>query len=81
MAIKPSSRERPLLSFKSQPDSIVIEFGDGVYGEYGVMKILQDKEIQKILLRTSAVHMTQWVRKIGKFVLTLEHLFILFPDQ
>ena len=70
-----------MLSFKSQPDSIVIEFGDGVYGEYGVMKILQDKEIQKILLRTSAVHMTQWVRKIGKFVLTLEHLFILFPDQ
>lgn len=32
---------------KSKPDYIVIEFGDGVYGEYGVMKILQDKEIQK----------------------------------
>lgn len=32
---------------KSQPDFIVIEFGDGVYGEYGVIKILKDKEIRK----------------------------------
>lgn len=32
---------------KNKPDYIVIEFGDGVYGEYGVMKILKDKEIQK----------------------------------
>ncbi len=30
-----------------KPDYIVIEFGDGVYGEYGVMKTLQDKQIQK----------------------------------
>lgn len=28
------------------PDYIMIEFGDGVYGEYGVMSILKDKEIQ-----------------------------------
>lgn len=32
---------------KSNPDYIVIELGDGVYGEYGVMDILKDKEIQK----------------------------------
>ena len=28
------------------PDYIVVEFGDGVYGEYGVMGILKDSEIQ-----------------------------------
>ncbi|MBI2463385.1 hypothetical protein HYV57_00315 [Candidatus Peregrinibacteria bacterium] len=33
-----------------QPHCIVIEFGDGVYGEYGVMKILKDKEIQKNII-------------------------------
>lgn len=32
---------------KEKPDYIVIEFGDGVYGEYGVMDILKDPEIQK----------------------------------
>ena len=32
---------------KGRPDYIVIEFGDGVYGEYGVMDILKDPEIQK----------------------------------
>lgn len=32
---------------EGKPDYIVIEFGDGVYGEYGVLKTLQDKEIQK----------------------------------
>ncbi|EKD92985.1 MAG: hypothetical protein ACD_28C00284G0002 [uncultured bacterium] len=30
-----------------KPDVIVIEFGDGVFGEYGVMEILKDPEIQK----------------------------------
>lgn len=35
---------------KGQPNFIVIEFGDGVYGEYGVMKILKDKEIQKNII-------------------------------
>ena len=39
-----------LASFK--PDYIVIEFGDGVFGEYGVMDALKDKEIQKLI----AVH-------------------------
>lgn len=34
-----------LSTFK--PNFIVIEFGDGVYGEYGVMDSLKDKEIQK----------------------------------
>lgn len=29
------------------PDFIVIEFGDGIYGEYGVKAILEDREIQK----------------------------------
>lgn len=31
---------------QGNPDFIVVEFGDGVYGEYGVMKILKDPEIQ-----------------------------------
>ncbi len=32
---------------KKTLDFIVIEFGDGVFGEYGVIDILKDKEIQK----------------------------------
>ena len=40
-----------------QPNYIVIEFGDGILGEYGVMDILKDKEIQKIPLFISAVRM------------------------
>lgn len=32
------------------PDYIVIEFGDGVYGEYGVQKVLEDKEIQQNII-------------------------------
>ncbi|MFA4815081.1 MAG: hypothetical protein WC924_02860 [Candidatus Gracilibacteria bacterium] len=40
-----------------KPDYIVIEFGDGVYGEYGVMEILKDKEIQKnIVLHIGCAH-------------------------
>lgn len=35
---------------QKNPDYIVIEFGDGMYGEYGVRKILQDKEIQKNII-------------------------------
>lgn len=31
---------------QKKPDYIVIEFGDGVFGEYGVMKMIKDKEIQ-----------------------------------
>ncbi len=31
---------------KSNPDYIVIEFGDGIYGEYGVLALLSDPEIQ-----------------------------------
>lgn len=39
------------------PDYIVIEFGDGVFGEYGVMDILKDKEIQKnIIAHVGAAH-------------------------
>lgn len=30
-----------------KPNYIVIEFGDGIFGEYGVLDILKDKEIQK----------------------------------
>lgn len=30
-----------------KPDAIVLEFGDGIYGEYGVEFMLKDKEIQK----------------------------------
>lgn len=32
---------------KSKPDAIIIEFGDGLMGRYGVDAILQDKEIQE----------------------------------
>ncbi|MFH1720563.1 MAG: hypothetical protein ABH856_03085 [Patescibacteria group bacterium] len=32
---------------KGAPDFIIIEFGDGVFGEYGVMDILKDPEIQQ----------------------------------
>ncbi len=32
------------------PDYIVIEFGDGVFGEYGVLEILKDKEIQSVIV-------------------------------
>jgi len=32
---------------KKNADFIVVEFGDGVFGEYGVMDILKDKEIQQ----------------------------------
>jgi hypothetical protein len=35
---------------EKKPDYIVIEFGDGVYGEYGVQKVLEDKEIQKNII-------------------------------
>jgi len=32
---------------KSEPDAIIIEFGDGVMGKYGVAHILNDPQIQK----------------------------------
>ncbi len=32
---------------KNDPDAIIIEFGDGVMGKYGVLPILKDPEIQK----------------------------------
>lgn len=32
---------------KSEPDAIIIEFGDGLMGKYGVAHILNDPEIQK----------------------------------
>ena len=35
---------------KGSPDYIVIEFGDGVYGEYGVMSCLKDPEIQQNII-------------------------------
>ncbi|MFA5820558.1 MAG: hypothetical protein WC873_00350 [Candidatus Gracilibacteria bacterium] len=42
---------------KDRPDFIVIEFGDGVYGEYGVTDILSDVEIQKnILIHIGCAH-------------------------
>jgi len=31
---------------KSKPDAIIVEFGDGLMGKYGVKAILQDKQIQ-----------------------------------
>lgn len=42
---------------KEKPDYIVIEFGDGIFGEYGVMDILKDKEIQKrVVAHIGAAH-------------------------
>lgn len=35
---------------KDKPDYLVIEFGDGIFGEYGVLEILKDKEIQKNII-------------------------------
>jgi len=35
---------------KNNPDFIVIEFGDGILGEYGVMDILKDKQIQSNII-------------------------------
>lgn len=35
---------------KGNPDFIVIEFGDGIFGEYGVMSCLKDKEIQQNII-------------------------------
>lgn len=32
---------------KGEPDAIMVEFGDGVLGRYGVMPILRDAEIQR----------------------------------
>lgn len=32
------------------PDYIVIEFGDGVFGEYGVLEVLKDREIQELIV-------------------------------
>ncbi|HBR68169.1 MAG TPA: hypothetical protein DEA55_02210 [Rhodospirillaceae bacterium] len=32
---------------KKDPDAIMVEFGDGLLGRYGVMPLLKDKEIQK----------------------------------
>ncbi|MCF8495062.1 MAG: hypothetical protein K9G62_00160 [Alphaproteobacteria bacterium] len=32
---------------KGRPDAIVVEFGDGLMGRYGVRPILEDREIQK----------------------------------
>lgn len=32
---------------KSKPDAIIVEFGDGLLGKYGVAAILKDKQIQK----------------------------------
>ncbi|MBL4694127.1 hypothetical protein JKY72_02055 [Candidatus Gracilibacteria bacterium] len=32
------------------PDFIVIEFGDGIYGEYGVMDVLKDPQIQQYVV-------------------------------
>jgi hypothetical protein len=32
---------------KDKPDAIIVEFGDGILGNYGVMPILRDRQIQK----------------------------------
>ena len=32
---------------KGEPDAIIVEFGDGLMGKYGVLSILQDPQIQK----------------------------------
>jgi hypothetical protein len=32
---------------RNKPDAIIVELGDGIIGKYGVVQILEDKEIQK----------------------------------
>jgi hypothetical protein len=32
---------------KDKPDAIIVEFGDGILGNYGVLPIMRDKQIQK----------------------------------
>lgn len=57
----------------TKPDYIMIEFGDGVFGEYGVMQILQDPEIQKRIMAhvgcahdpMGAVKLAEVCEKIG----------------
>jgi hypothetical protein len=42
---------------KENPDFIIVEFGDGVFGEYGVMNILKNREIAKnIALHIGCAH-------------------------
>jgi hypothetical protein len=40
----------------SQPDAIIVEFGDGILGRYGVLPILKDPQIQK------NVRLASWLR-------------------
>ena len=42
---------------QDNPDYIIIEFGDGVFGEYGVLDILKDPEMQnKTIAHIGAAH-------------------------
>ncbi|MBI5411751.1 hypothetical protein HZA43_01085 [Candidatus Peregrinibacteria bacterium] len=55
------------------PDYIVIEFGDGIYGEYGVLDILKDPQIQAAIIAhigcahdpVGAVKLAEVCREIG----------------
>lgn len=58
---------------KEKPDFIIVELGDGIFGEYGVMEILKDKEVQAHISAhigcagdpMSAMEMYQVCRRIG----------------
>ncbi|MBU1151303.1 hypothetical protein KJ632_00575 [Patescibacteria group bacterium] len=52
---------------EGKPDFIIIEFGDGVFGEYGVMDILKDKEISKhIAFHVGCAHDPMGAVKLGE---------------
>lgn len=52
---------------EGDPDFIVIEFGDGVFGEYGVMGILKDSEIQQnIVFHLGCAHDPMGAMKLSE---------------
>lgn len=58
---------------KEKPDYIIVELGDGIFGEYGVMETLKDKEFQQHMSAhvgcasdpMGAVELYQVCRRIG----------------
>lgn len=52
---------------EESPDFIIIEFGDGVFGEYGVMDILKDPEIQQnIVFHVGCAHDPMGAAKLAE---------------
>jgi hypothetical protein len=52
---------------EKNPDFIIIEFGDGIFGEYGVRSILEDKEIQEnIVAHVGCAHDPMGASKLAE---------------